>query len=643
MEKIIGILKKKKLLIIIAAVIIILGVGAYFVFGGNGKVEYITAKIERGKIIQTVSETGTVKAAKELDLNFLQSGKIAKINVKVGDKVSKDQILAELDYATLKINEQKAGASLTGAEASLSKLLAGAASGEIEVSQANVNQAKASYESSLRELEKTKKTAAENLAQAQKTLNDLKSKASSDITPQEQAVAVAQSNLENTISTYQKSINNKRDSALTTIEAKISTAKSALDAVNRIITDEDAKDILSVKNTTYLDLTKNSYAEAGDSISRSEASLNKAKASQNQYEVEAAANDSLTALNKVFICLNYCFKALENSIITFSFTQTELDTFKTSVNTQIANITSAVSSVEAAKQNLADAQLSYETNTISAQKNLAQAQANLDNAILTAQNALASADLNSDQQITIAENRTDSYYKAYQVAKAQLAQLKSPARPQDIALAKAQVEQAQAGLAEVKKQIENSIIKAPLDGTIIKVNYEIGEDAALTKAVISMLGNNNLEIEILISEADIAKVKKDQEAQITLDAFGGDKKFLSKVYFIEPAETIIQDVIYYKTKLMFMDLKEGEVNLAQIKSGMTANAIINTAQKENVLIAPNRAIMEKDGKKIIRILRAGELVEMPITVGLKGDGGMVEILTGVEEGDLAITSVKEGK
>lgn len=633
MNKILQAIKKKKIIAIIIVIAIIIA-GAYFAFGNKAKVEYTTVKVEKGKLVQTVSETGSVKASKELDLNFLQSGKIAKINVKIGDKVIKDQVLAELDYSSLIINKQKTEASLRSAQANLNKTIAGATNEEIETSQASVNQAKSAYDSAVKELDKTKKSVNETISQAQKRLNDLEAKTNADLTPEEQAVTTAQTNLENTVSTYKRLIDNSRQTLQNTIDSKISLAKIALDNIDRVINDTDAKDVLSIKNISYLNYTKENYSEANSLITIAETSLAKSKLSANNYETEDAADDTAIALNKTFDSLKNCYKALENSITTNNFTQTELDTFKTNINTQTTNITTAISIVQSGKQTLADALLSYDTNLASSQRSLAKAQTDLDNATLIAENSLNTAKTSGDQSITLAESKINATLKAWQLAEAQLAQKNAPARPEDISSAEAQVQQANASLAEVQKQIDNSIIKSPIDGTITKVNYEVGEDTNQSKPVISMLGANNLEIEVLVSESDIEKIQKDQKVEITFDAFPSDQKFYGNIFFVEPAETIIQDVIYYNVKIIF------DLGNASIKSGMTANVIITTAEKDNVLIIPNRAIIEKDGKKLARILVGDTLTEIPVAIGLKGDGGMVEALAGVKEGDLAVTFIK---
>ena len=136
----------KRIVIILLIILIGGGATAYFLAGKKENEEYITEKVKQGTIIQTVNETGTVKAAKDINLNFLNSGRIAKILVEIGDDIEKDKILAELDYSDLNIKKREAAANLNIARANLNKLIAGASKTEIAVSQANVNQTKTSYE-----------------------------------------------------------------------------------------------------------------------------------------------------------------------------------------------------------------------------------------------------------------------------------------------------------------------------------------------------------------------------------------------------------------------------------------------------------------------------------------------------------------
>ncbi|MBI4779050.1 efflux RND transporter periplasmic adaptor subunit [Candidatus Falkowbacteria bacterium] len=573
--------------------LIIAAAGAYFIFNKKPKDEYTTAIIERGNLIQTVSETGMVKANKEMDLNFTTSGRIAHIFVGVGDKVKKDQILAELDSSDLLLKEKEAAANLQVAQANLAKLLAGATASELAVSQASLDQAKTAYVSSLNESEKIKNTVNENIAQAEKSLNDLYLTSGG------------------TITSYQQAVKNYISVSYTAVDVKIPLASNALDSINTILNDNDAKYFLGAGNISLIETTKNNYLRAGTALIQ-------AKASQTGGDVNQALADTLDALNKTFEALRDCYNLLEVSLAGSSFTQAELDAYKTAISAQQANISSGITSLQTAQNNLND--------SIN----------NLNNAIAAAKNALATAKVTGAQQIAAAQARVDTGYKAWLVAEAQLNQLKAGTRTQDINLAQAQVSQAKASLGLARNQINNNTIKALLDGTITKKNYEAGEQFSLSKPVFLLLGVNNFEIEVDVSEADITKVALNDQAEITLDAFGEDVKFTGQVNFIEPAETVIQDVIYYKVKINF-DGKDKD-----IKSGMTANANITTAKKDNVLIMPSRAVIEKNGSgKFVRLLVSEQIEEVPVTIGLRGDNGLVEVLSGLNENDIVVTYIQQ--
>lgn len=75
---------------------------------------------------------------------------------------------------------------------------------------------------------------------------------------------------------------------------------------------------------------------------------------------------------------------------------------------------------------------------------------------------------------------------------------------------------------------------------------------------------------------------------------------------------------------------------------MTANVIITTEDKQDVLIVPSRAIVDKNGDgKFLRILKNGVLEEIPVKIGIRGDDGIVEVLSEVEEGVEVVTYVKK--
>lgn len=625
--------KSISILIILAC----LGAGfIYFIATKGEKEVYTTVFAQKGDILQTVSETGTVKAVNELNLSFLNTGKLEKVYYGVGDQVKEGVVIAELDYSALAINREEAQANLDVARANLNKLLAGATREEVLLAEAGTNQAKIAYEVAKKELETVKNKVEENIAQTKKTYSDLVSKTDDDITTYEQAVTSAQTSLGNTMSAYQKTIDNYKESALTIVEDKITIANTALDISDRTINDEDGEDEIGIKKPIYITNTKNTYSEGLALLDIANSVLVLAKLNNSDENVGDLINKTLNLLNKTYESLQNCFSALENSVTSSSFSQTRIDTLKGNITAQQTLVNTAISAVQTAKQNLDSAILSYNTNVDAAKSVLEKAEVSYDDAVKNARNSLFDAELSGVQSVTVAESKVDTALEAWQVASAQEAKTKALANKHDVTLSQAKVRQAEAALNNINNQIENSMIKAPIDGQITKFDFEVGEQVVSGANAVSVLGESDFKIEVLISEADIAKVNKGDKSTITLDSFGDEIEFMGEVDFIEPAETEVQDVIYYKVIVKF---DPGE---SKIKSGMTANVVIITEEKHDILVVPTRSVIDKNGDgRVVRILEGKNLKERKVTTGLRGDEGVIEILSGLKEGEEVITHIKK--
>ena len=293
------------------------------------------------------------------------------------------------------------------------------------------------------------------------------------------------------------------------------------------------------------------------------------------------SNHLLSSLQDTFYLLEVCFYALENTITSFDFTQITLDNFKNIINTNKNQINASISNLQNSNFNYSNSILAYHTNLSSAQDALRQAQVNLSDAISKAEDNLRLIIVSGEQQTSLAEGRLDSAQKAYDLARINLNRLKTPANIDDRKLAQSQLDQAMSNLEMIEKQIEENQIKAPIVGQVTKINYEIGEQISGLDPVISLLTENNFEIEIYVAESDISKLEINNEALITFDALDDDYQLLGRVYFIEPAATSISDVIYYKVKIE-LDLSDSDFSL--IKSGMTANVDIITNLKSKSLL-----------------------------------------------------------
>lgn len=205
---------------------------------------------------------------------------------------------------------------------------------------------------------------------------------------------------------------------------------------------------------------------------------------------------------------------------------------------------------------------------------------------------------------------------------------------EDINYQEAQVEKAQAQVDNIKSQISKTMIISPINAVVTKRNIEAGEFVGAGTVAFSVISSNKFEIESNVPEVDIAKIKVGNVARITLDAYGPDEIFGARVVKINPGETVIEGVSTYKIILSFDEYSE------KIRPGMTANIDIETEKREGVIRLPQRAVTKEEGKSIVRIYPEGEEEnpeEVEVKIGLRGSDGMVEIISGVDEGEKVIT------
>lgn len=256
-----------------------------------------------------------------------------------------------------------------------------------------------------------------------------------------------------------------------------------------------------------------------------------------------------------------------------------------------------------------------------------------------------------DWVINIPNKKASNYltnYNAYQAAlsqsqsaidqrTAELALKLAQARPSDVDLAQADIISAQGQVEQATAKYNDTLIIAPADGTITSVDIKVGELASALKEVIVLQDVSNMYLESNINEANIASLAIGMPVDITYDAFGSEKIFNGTITKINPASTVVSGVVNYKVTV-------GVDQIENLRPGMTANMTIKAKEKDHILSAPIRSIIDdKDGNKVIRIVtnkKTKKFKEVPVSLGLEGDGGLVEILSGLKEGDEFVVLIK---
>lgn len=190
------------------------------------------------------------------------------------------------------------------------------------------------------------------------------------------------------------------------------------------------------------------------------------------------------------------------------------------------------------------------------------------------------------------------------------------------------VNQAEASVAGAEAALLKTMIVAPFSGTISDVAITEGETIASGKTAISMLAVDAFEIEAKVPEIDIIKVRAGAQVDVTLDAYGKGVVFPATVTRVNPTAVIEGSVPMYKVVVTFTG------NDVRIKSGMTANVSIITENKSKVLAVPARFVDVKDNARgSVTIRSKGNDVIKDVELGVRGQDGLIEILSGIQEGD----------
>lgn len=205
----------------------------------------------------------------------------------------------------------------------------------------------------------------------------------------------------------------------------------------------------------------------------------------------------------------------------------------------------------------------------------------------------------------------------------------------DIKAQQAVIEQAKADIEVQRAKINEAILIAPIGGSIIAINSEVGEIAKPETLIVSIISDESLQINVDVAEVAIANVKIGQTVRIRLDAFDDAIEWTGTVTEIDPAETIRGGAVYYKTTVSF-DKKD-----PSIKSGMTANIWIKTAISENTLLVPVSALQRNNDENIVKVPQGKQVVEKEVITGLRNDAGMVEIISGLSQGEQLVIGDKK--
>ena len=520
-----------------------------------------------------VSGSGSVAAARMVELPFQQAGTVTSVDVTVGQQVTAGQALAKIDAGDLQLELQQSQANLKAAQAKLAQTKDGT------TTPADLANAKAALVSAQAQLQQTKTgtaTAADissaraSLASAQAKLDALKNPDAATLQSAQSKVDQAQTSLQST-----------RDSAS---QAKTNAQIQLQNAVNSL-TQAQSKYSTALQNWQYVQETGNDPVQPTKTNSQGKAVPNTLNdAQRRQY-------------NDAFVQAQTALDSAQNSV-----QQAQLS-YDAARQKEVSDIAQAEAALNDAQATLAALKNPTKSDLTQAQAAVTQAQASLTK--LT-QGGTAAEVAQSQAGVTQAQSNLDK--------------LTAPATDADVTAAEASVLQAQVAVATAERNLAAATLTAPFDGVVAAVAVQPGAQASTGTAAITIVDRSKLHIDVSLSESDAAKVQVGQAVDLTFDALP-DVTIKGKVATVAPAATTSQNVVTFPVQIEF------DPSQTPVKVGMSATADIQLEQISNALLVPSRAIRTAGNAKTVTLLQGQgadrQAITVPVVTGQTTNGQTV--------------------
>lgn len=425
-------------------------------------------------------------------------------------------------------------------------------------------------------------------------------------------------------------------------EEEIAVSEAALDSVKASLASAQAGLISARSALTKAELSRDTLANAdvtaGANLKSAQAALSSAQA---QLAALLEGTDAET-IEQARLNWEQAKNSLWNAQLERDAVSGRPGTpgyIKTQMDIAVANAEIAVRVAEInylqAQEGATDEAIAAARATVaSAEAQVTNAQAQLDDIddqIAQAEAAVVQA----GAQVAQAEAGVLQAEAAVAQAEANLAALLAGASEEKIAIAEAQVSQARISLEDAQDNLSKAALVAPFDGVVTDVYVEVGEWAS--GLAVELVDTGSLEVVLDMDEIDIGAIAVGQPTVVILEAWP-DQELVGEVIAIAPKAKIQSEIVTYEVHLR---VEAGDL---PVLTGMTANAELITANRENVLLVPNRTITadREAGKYYVNLVEGDSIAKTEVTIGLR-DKDFTEITGGLEEGDeLFIGDVEEG-
>ncbi len=268
-----------------------------------------------------------------------------------------------------------------------------------------------------------------------------------------------------------------------------------------------------------------------------------------------------------------------------------------------------------------------------AQQSLAQAQANL---VLATQHWERAQGLKVKGFVS--QSALDDAKRNLDVARSQedAARLQVESnRPtgSDVLVAQTALEQARATLAAAQAKLDQTILRAPQDGTLIARHVEPGDVVQPGKELMVLAPIGETQIVVQIDEKNLSQLKLGQKAVGSADAYPRER-FAAELFYINPGIDALRGSVEVKLRV--------PAPPAYLRQDMTVSVDIDVARRTNVVVVPSGAVFDAAGAQPwVLAVEGRRAVRRPVTLGLQGEG-RVEVTAGVAPGERLVAAANAG-
>jgi multidrug efflux pump subunit AcrA (membrane-fusion protein) len=366
---------------------------------------------------------------------------------------------------------------------------------------------------------------------------------------------------------------------------------------------DDFEDVLSALNSQYLTYSKSSYYLAKEKVKETEKLVVPLSNSFDKNKILEGGKLVQSALLVIQQHLYDMGGMLENTLAIGELTQTELDSFRSTISSKKSTVISSLSTVNNSIKAVDDAKTSYDS-------------------YLRAYEAAVDSLENTKKSAEVSEL---SARISLQNAQIDLEELKEPASDSELASARSQVTNAQSNVNKILYNIEQSTITTPIDGEVVLLNGKTGDIIVEEKnePFCTILNKEYFYVETSIEEADISKIKVGQKAYVTIDALD-ESVVEGEVTFVSLTSEMSNGIVSYSIKVLLKNTTS-----LDIREGMSASVEFIISEVNNVLMSPVAAVKNINGKPSV-YMENGDVRE--VITGFT-DGKLVEIISGLSEGE----------